>query len=277
MSTPGPGDVNPREQHTREWCPTHMLQLRAVTKRYSGIPVVNDVSFVARPGEVTGYLGPNGSGKSTTMKMLTALIDPSGGEILYRGERIERDLVAYKQQFGYVPEEPYIYPHLTAVEYLEMVGQLRGLDPKPLAEKIGGLLTLFSLDDDRHVPISSYSKGMRQKVLVSAALLHNPTLILLDEPFSGLDVNSVLVLRHLIAELASHGRTILLSSHELETVERVCSHVVILHKGRVVANDSIEQLRTLMALPSLEDIFAQLAIEQDTRAIARDIMSLVEL
>jgi ABC-2 type transport system ATP-binding protein len=254
-----------------------MLELRGLTKRYSGIPVVNDISFIARAGEITGYLGPNGSGKSTTLKMITGLIEPSAGEILYCGERIERDLVAYKQRFGYVPEEPHLYPHLTGAEYLEMVGQLRGVPEKPLAEKVDGLLSLFGLHEDRHVAISSYSKGMRQKVLISAALLHNPDLILLDEPFSGLDVNSALVLRNLAGELARQGKVVLLSSHELETVERVASHIVILHKGRVVANDSIEQLRALMSLPTLEDIFSQLAVEQDTRGITQQILELIAL
>jgi ABC-2 type transport system ATP-binding protein len=253
-----------------------MLELRHVTKRYSGIPVVNDVSFIAPAGEVTGYLGPNGSGKSTTLKMITGLIEPSDGEILYAGQPIHRDLIAYKQRLGYVPEEPHLYAHLTGAEYLEMVGQLRGLPAKPLAEKIDGLLSLFSLREDRYVAISSYSKGMRQKVLLAAALLHNPEILLLDEPFSGLDVNSALVMRTLLGELAARGKVILFSSHELEIVERVSSHVIILHKGRVVANDSIEHLRTLMALPTLEEIFSQLAIEQDTAGITRQIVELME-
>lgn len=254
-----------------------MLELRHVTKRFSGIPAVEDVSFCARAGEVTGYLGPNGSGKSTTLKMITALIEPSEGEILWRGEPIERDIVAHKQRFGYVPEEPHLYPHLTGAEYLVMVGQLRGLPSKSLEEKIKGLLRLFSLYEDRHVAISSYSKGMRQKVLLAAALLHNPEIILLDEPFSGLDVNSALVLRNLIQELAARGKVVLFSSHDLEIVERVSSHVVILHKGKVVANDSINQLRSLMSLGTLEEIFAQLAIEQDTQSITKQILQLMEL
>ncbi|SPE37956.1 ABC transporter related [Candidatus Sulfopaludibacter sp. SbA6] len=253
-----------------------MLELRGVTKRYSGIPAVQDVSFVARSGEVTGYLGPNGSGKSTTLKMITGLIEPSEGQILFRGEPIERDRIAYRQRLGYVPEEPQLYPHLTGAEYLEMVGQLRGIPDGPLAEKIDGFLRLLLLHGDRYVPISSYSKGMRQKVLLAAALLHNPDLILLDEPFSGLDVNSALVLRGLIGQLAARGKVVLFSSHELETVERVCSRVVILHKGRVVANDSIQQLRALMSLPTLEEIFAQLAIEQDTAAITEQMVQLME-
>jgi ABC-2 type transport system ATP-binding protein len=253
-----------------------MLELRHITKLHSGIPAVSDVSFIARPGEVTGYLGPNGSGKSTTFKMIAGLIDPSEGEILFCGAPIQRDRIGYRQRLGYVPEEPQLYPHLTGAEYLEMIGQLRGLPASPLAEKAGGFLRLFGLDGDRHVPISAYSKGMRQKVLLSAALLHNLDILLLDEPFSGLDVNSALVLRGLIQQLASRGKVVLISSHELETVERVSSRVVILHRGRVVANDSIERLRDLMSLPTLEDIFAQLAVEQDTAGITRDLAELVE-
>jgi ABC-2 type transport system ATP-binding protein len=252
-----------------------MLELRNVSKLYPGVAAVDGVSFSAPLGEVTGYLGPNGSGKSTTMKMITGLIEPTSGEILFRGVPIDRDWITYKQALGYVPEEPHLYPHLTGSEYLEMVAQLRDLPAMPAAERIEGLLRLFSLYDDRHVPISSYSKGMRQKILLSAALMHNPELILLDEPFSGLDVGSALVLRSLIQELAARGKVVLFSSHELETVERVCSRVVILHRGRIVADDSIARLRTLMALPTLEKIFSQLAVEQDTVAISRQIADLI--
>jgi ABC-2 type transport system ATP-binding protein len=252
-----------------------MLELRNVSKRFSGIAAVDNVSFQARPGEVTGYLGPNGSGKSTTMKMITGLIEMSFGEILFGGERIQRDLIVYKQRMGYVPEEPHLYSHLSGLEYLIMVGQLRNLPTKPTAERIDGLLRLLGLHSDRHVPLSSYSKGMRQKVLLAAALLHNPDLLLLDEPFSGLDVSSALVMRSLVQELARRGKVVVLSSHELETVERVCSHVVILHRAKVVADDSIEHLRTLMALPTLEEIFSQLAVEQDIAAISREIADLI--
>ncbi len=252
-----------------------MLEVRNVSKRFAGIAAVDHVSFTARAGEVTGYLGPNGSGKSTTMKMITGLIEMSAGEILFDGVPIHRDLNAYKQRMGYVPEEPHLYPHLSGLEYLVMVGQLRNLPEKATAERIDGLLRLLALHGDRHVPISSYSKGMRQKVLLSAALLHNPDLILLDEPFSGLDVATGLVLRRLIQELAVRGKVVLFSSHELETVERVCSHVVILHRGKVKADDSIENLRALMSLPTLEDIFSQLAVEQDTAAVSRQIADLI--
>jgi ABC-2 type transport system ATP-binding protein len=226
---------------------------------------------------VTGYLGPNGSGKSTTLKMITGLIEPTEGEILVNGEPVERDWVAHRQRFGYVPEEPQLYPHLTGGEYLDMVGRLRGLKVSPLAEKIEGLLRLFGLAGDRHVAIASYSKGMRQKILLSAALLHNPQLVFLDEPFSGLDVNSALVVRGVIQALARDGRAVLLSSHELEVVEKVCSRVVILHKGRVVADDSISALQSLMSLPTLEEIFTQLAVEQDTEGVVRQILDVMAL
>jgi len=252
-----------------------MLELRHVTKKYPGVVAVEDASFTARGGEITGYLGPNGSGKSTTMKIITGLIEATSGEVRFEGEPVQRDPIGFKQRLGYVPEELHLYPHLTGLEYLVMVGQLRCLPSKPTAERIEGLLRLFSLHADRHVPIASYSKGMRQKVLLSAALLHNPDLILLDEPFSGLDVATALVMRSLVQELAARGKVVLFSSHELETVERVCSHVVILHRGRIVADDSIEHLRALMALPTLEDIFSQLAVEQDTAAISRQIADLI--
>lgn len=252
-----------------------MLELRNVSKHFCGIPAVDHVSFSAQPGEVTGYLGPNGSGKSTTMKMITGLIEATLGHILFQGKPIEDDPIGYKRRMGYVPEEPYLYTHLSGAEYLIMVSQLRNLPQRESAERIDGLLRLLSLYDDRHASISGYSKGMRQKVLIAAALMHNPELILLDEPFSGLDVASALVLRGLIQELAVRGKVVLFSSHELDTVERVCTRVVILHHGKLVANDTIEHLRSLMEQPTLEGIFSQLAVEQDTESVARQIADLI--
>src|ERR1035441_3369029 len=252
-----------------------MLELRCISKLFHGVAAVDGVSFAARAGEITGYLGPNGSGKSTTMKMITGLMEATSGQILFNGERMERDPIAYKQRMGYVPEEPHLYAHLSGLEYLVMVAQLRGLPDKRTAERIDGLLRLLSLHADRHSPISAYSKGMRQKVLLAAALLHDPDLLLLDEPFSGLDVSSALILRSLVQELAGRGKVILFSSHELETVERVSSRVVILHRGKVVADDSIEHLRVLRSAATLEDVFSQLAVEQDTTAVSREIADLI--
>jgi ABC-2 type transport system ATP-binding protein len=252
-----------------------MLELRNVSKLYSGIAAVDGVSFQARPGEVTGYLGANGSGKSTTMKMIAGLLTLSGGEVLFNGHAVSADWMGFRRRLGYVPEEPHLYPHLSGLEYLWMVAQLRDMDRKAARARIDGMLRLFGLHGDREVAISSYSKGMRQKVLLSAALMHNPDVVLLDEPFSGLDVGSALVLRSLIEELAQRGKVVLFSSHELETMERVCSHVVILHKGRLVADDSIANLRALMSAATLEDIFRELAVEHDAGAISREIADLI--
>jgi ABC-2 type transport system ATP-binding protein len=253
-----------------------MLELRNVQKRYASIPAVDGVGFTARAGEITGYLGANGSGKSTTMKMIIGLIEPSAGEILFNGKPTRDDPMGFRQRLGYVPEEPHLYTHLSGWEYLAMVAHLRDMEGGRASARIHGLLRLFGLHGDRDVSISSYSKGMRQKILLIAALMDNPELILLDEPFSGLDVGSSLVLRSLIVELARRGKVVLFSSHELETVERISSHVVILHRGKVVADDSIENLRALMELPTLEEIFSQLAVEQDFEAISREIADLID-
>jgi ABC-2 type transport system ATP-binding protein len=252
-----------------------MLTVRNISKRYSSIAAVEGASFIARRGEVTGYLGANGSGKSTTMKIIAGLLEKDSGEVLFDGIPVQEDLIGFKRRMGYVPEEPYLYTHLSGQEYLEMVGQLRELPLQDAASRIRGLLQLLGLHGDRDVTISSYSKGMRQKVLLAAALLHNPDLILLDEPFSGLDVGSALILRSLIQELAACGKVILFSSHELETVQRICSHIIILHRGKIVADDSIEHLQSLMSLSSLEEIFSQLAVEHDAGSISKQIVSLI--
>jgi ABC-2 type transport system ATP-binding protein len=245
-----------------------MLEIHGLSKLYSGIPAVDDVSFLAPPGQVTGYLGPNGSGKSTTVKMITGLIEPSHGQILWNGERVDGDWERFKAILGYVPEEPHLYTHLSGLEYLELAGDLR-LIPRPVLErKAGEFLREFGLWEDRYTPISSYSKGMKQKVLLAAALLSDPELIVLDEPFSGLDINSALALRRLIQSLAEVGKTVLFCSHELETVEKVCSRVVILYQGKVVADDSVDRLRELMHAGSLEAVFTQLAIRQDPDEVA---------
>jgi len=253
-----------------------MLEAVGLTKRYSGIPAVEDVSFQIRRGQILGYLGPNGSGKSTTVKMLTGLIEPSSGQILFDGVRVGGGTPFFARTLGYVPEEPQVYSHLTGPEYLRLVGRLHFI-PRPRLERtIDAFINLFSLHDARYELLLNYSKGMRQKILLSAALLHNPEVLILDEPFSGLDVGAALVLRNLLGALAREGKVILYSSHVLEVVEKVCSEVVILHKGKIVAYDTVERLRELQASPSLESVFAQLAIFEDTSAIAERIIAVMK-
>lgn len=249
-----------------------MLEIRGLSKRFHGFTAVRDVSFPVRPGEILGYLGPNGAGKSTTVKILIGLLDPSDGQVLWNGRSILEDLPAFQHRLGYVPEEPHLYPHLSGREYLQLAGRLRGIPRATLEAKMEAFLRLFSLWDDRDAPVTSYSKGMRQKILLSAALLHNPEILILDEPMSGLDVSAALVFRDLLRRLAAQGKTILFSSHVLDVVERVCSRVVILNQGRVAADDSVDRLRDLMHLPSLEAVFAQLTEERDPAAVVERIV-----
>ena len=183
-----------------------MLEVRSLTKYYSHTPAVRNVSFAIRPGEILGYLGPNGAGKSTTVKMLTGLIEPSEGQIFYNGRSVYEDFTAFQSRIGYVPEEPHLYPHLSGREYLQLMGRLRGMPHQVLEPKIDKFLSLFGLWIDRHAPLSSYSKGMRQKILLSAALLHDPDILILDEPFSGLDVTSALMLRSLLRAAVTRRR-----------------------------------------------------------------------
>ena len=252
-----------------------MLETRGLVKRFGGVCAVDDVSFTVRPSEVLGYLGPNGSGKTTTVNMLVGLIQPTRGDVRFDGQNIWDGIVEYRRRVGYVPEEPNLYPYLTGREYLELVGRLRGLPARLLDRKIAALLALFSLEPDGRSPLSSYSKGMRQKVLISAALLHDPDLLVFDEPASGLDAASAVVFRHLIKALAQAGKMVLYSSHELETVERVADRVVVLHEGRMVAYDSVEKLRTMMQLESLEAIFSELVFAEDPQAVAGRIVDAV--
>jgi predicted permease len=245
-----------------------MLEARSLTKYYHHTPAVRGVSFTVRPGEILGYLGHNGAGKTTTVKILTGLIEPSDGQIFYRGKSVYDDFTAFQRRIGYVPEEAQLYPHLSGREYLQLIGRLRGMPRRVLEPRMDEFLRLFSLWNDRHDPLSSYSKGMRQKILLSSALLHNPDILILDEPFSGLDVTSALALRSLLRALAAQGKMIFYSSHVLEVVEKVCSRVVILRRGEVVAYDSIDRLRELMSQPSLEGVFAQLAEVEDSAALA---------
>jgi|SRR4051812_24383536 ABC-2 type transport system ATP-binding protein len=252
-----------------------MLEARHLVKRFFGVTVVHDVSFEVRRGEVIGYLGPNGSGKSTTAKMLTGLLDASAGAVFFDGEDIARNPVSFRQRLGYVPEEPILYTFQSAIEYLELVGRLRELPPVLLTKKIGALLELFGLSHAANQDISSYSKGMKQKVMLISALLHDPDLLILDEPDSGLDVTTTLVLRQLVMALARRGKAVLYSSHVLELVEKACDRVIVLHQGKIVANDTVETLERLMSSGSLEEVFSQLVLRVDPERTAADIADVV--
>ncbi len=249
-----------------------MLEVQSLTKTYRGIPAIDHVSFRVGAGEIVGYVGPNGSGKSTTVKIVTGLLEPGEGRVLFEGHSIRDNLTAYRAAFGYVPEEAHVYTHLSGLEYLQLVGRLRNL-PEPLIDlKANRLLALLGLESWRHSPITLYSKGMKQRVLIAAALIHDPRLLVFDEPLSGLDVVSARLFKDLIQQLAAEGKAILYISHVLEVVEVVCHRVIVIAKGKILADAPPAELKTTLQLANLESVFAQLVQQQDTQAVARDLV-----
>lgn len=251
-----------------------MLKAVQLTKRYSSIPAVQDLSFTLRPGQVLGCLGPNGSGKSTTVKMLTGLLQPTRGIVQFDGRNIQDNLTSYRARLGYVPEEAHLYPYLSGWEYLDMVGTLRGI-PHPLMEsKMEALLDLFSMRAARHAAIATYSKGMRQRILLIAAVMHDPEIFIFDEPLSGLDVTSALIFKNLVQALGRAGKLVFYCSHVLEVVEKVCTDVLILRKGVVIAHDSVANVGKILG-QSLENTFLHLVEDLDTQRVANDIVDVM--
>jgi ABC-2 type transport system ATP-binding protein len=252
-----------------------MLEVRGLCKRYRGIPAIDDVSFSVGAGQIVGYVGPNGSGKSTTVKIITGLLEPNSGQVLFEGESIRQDLMGYRAAFGYVPEEAHVYTHLSGLEYLQLVGRLRNMTEEVIAFKANRLLALLGLESWRHSPISLYSKGMKQRVLIAAALMHDPKLLVFDEPLSGLDVVSARLFKDLLQELAAQGKAILYISHVLEVVELVCDRVIVIAKGKILADAPPSELKRSLELANLESVFAQLVRQEDTRGVAREMANVM--
>jgi ABC-2 type transport system ATP-binding protein len=252
-----------------------VLELRGLYKSFRGIPAVENVSFRVAAGEIVGFLGPNGAGKSTTVKMITGMLRPDAGRVFFGGRDIREDMVAFRRAVGYVPEEAHLYGYMSGLEYLQFVGRLRGFSEALVEAKATGLLKLLHLESAQHSPISTYSKGMRQRVLIAAALLHDPRLLIFDEPLSGLDVISARLLKDLMELLAAQGKAVLYISHVLEVVEQVCQRVVVIAKGKVLADAPPSELAQLLKLPNLESVFAQLVQQQETTATARQIVEVM--
>jgi len=252
-----------------------MLAAKGLHKFYGSVPAVQNVTFTLAPGQVLGYLGPNGSGKSTTVKMLTGLLEPTDGEVTHNGQNIHKDLAAYRKCLGYVPEEANLYPYLTGQEYLDMVATLRAMHASRTNARINSLLELFSLWPHRHVALGAYSKGMRQRILLIGALIDNPDLLILDEPLSGLDVTSTLIIKNLIGALSARGKSVFYCSHILEVVEKVCTHLIVLRKGQVIAHGATREVRERIGTSSLEGVFLQLVEEKDVTQAANEIVDVV--
>jgi len=254
-----------------------LLELQGLTKSFRGIPAIKDISFKVAAGEVVGFLGPNGAGKSTTVKIITGMLRPNEGKVLFEGGDVTDDMVGFRAAFGYVPEEPYLYTYLSGLEYLQLVGRIRGLGEALIEVKATRLLKLLRLESWQYSPISSYSKGMRQRVLIAAALLHDPKLLIFDEALSGLDVDSVRLFKDLLMLMAAQGKAVLYITHVLETVEQLCNRVVVIANGSIVADARPSELKSLMSLPSLESAFAQLVQQQDTMETAQQVLEVMQI
>jgi ABC-2 type transport system ATP-binding protein len=254
-----------------------VLELENLSKSYRGIPAISNVNFRVNAGEVVGYLGANGSGKSTTVKIITGLLQPNEGRVLFEGRNIRDDLESFRGALGYVPEEAHLYTYLSGIEYLQLVGRLRGLRERLIQVRARKLLELLGLESWRHSPISIYSKGMKQRVLIAAALMHDPKLLIFDEPLSGLDVLSSRLFKDLLLELTAAGKAILYISHVLEVVEQICNRVVVIAKGKILADASPSELTGLMHLKDLESVFAQLVQQEDTKSVAHELVEAIKV
>jgi ABC-2 type transport system ATP-binding protein len=252
-----------------------VLEARNLAKKYGAVTAVRDIALSIGPGEILGVLGPNGAGKSTIVKMVTGLVEPTAGHVLFRGEPIQQDLTLYKRNLGYVPEQPDLYGFLTGWEYLELVATLREIPPRVMREKASAMLQCYTLYPHRDSPIASYSKGMRQRIVLIAAMMHDPELLVLDEPFSGLDVTSAAVTRELVELLGRRGKAVLFSSPVLEQVEKMCTHLTLLKKGGVVASGPIAEMQAGFAGNSLEAGFMQLTEQVDVAHIAQELAAAV--
>jgi ABC-2 type transport system ATP-binding protein len=238
---------------------TPLVAMAHLSKRYGDKAAVDDVTLEVRGGEILGFLGPNGAGKTTTIKMLVGLLQPTSGTVMVGGYDVRTQPLRAKAICGYVPDEPNLYPKLSARELLRFVGDLYDLDRQQVRRRSDELLKLFDLDEAGDDLIDSYSHGMRQKTALAAALLHDPRVLVLDEPTVGLDPKSARLIKDILRQLADRGAAVFLSTHILEIAERMCDRIGIINRGRLIAVGTMSELRALgSGETSLEDIFLEL-------------------
>lgn len=253
-----------------------MIHIKNVGKSYGAKVALQGIDLQVEPGQVLGYLGPNGAGKTTTVKILTAVMKPDEGTVSVCGFDVVKNPIEVKRRVGYVPEVAALYESMTPMEYGRFVGRLQGLDDAVLDRRLEAFLSAFDLHGNRHDPMATFSKGMKQKVLIITALLHNPPLVILDEPLNGLDANAALLLKEIIAKLSERGRTVFYCSHLLDVVERVCHRVVILKEGRVLADGTVDAIREQSSRGSIEDAFSAMTSATDWAARAESFVEVLE-
>jgi len=239
-----------------------IISIRNLSKYYGPKKVLSDISIDISPGQVIGYIGPNGAGKSTTVKILCGLISDFTGEVMIRGIDVKKDPVGVKSLIGYIPEMAELYDVLTPMEFLRFVGALYNLPSEVASVRAETMLEAFGLAGNRDQRMDTFSKGMKQKVLIVSGLLHNPDILILDEPLSGLDANSVIIVKDLLGKMASKGKTIFYCSHMMDIVEKVSDRIILINDGKVVADGTFEELKMKDGDNTLEKIFAHLTADE---------------
>ncbi|MGF7060061.1 ABC transporter ATP-binding protein [Brassicibacter mesophilus] len=238
--------------------------------------ILKGINLEVYPGQIIGYIGPNGAGKSTTVKILLGILENYRGEVKIFGKDISQEKIEYKRRIGYVPETAEIYENLTAYEYLTFLGEVYGMELERVNEKGKKLMSLFGIEEHYHSRISSYSKGMKQKLLIIASLIHNPDILFLDEPLGGLDANSVMIFKEILAQLAAQGKTIFYSSHIMEIVEKISHRILLINGGQIVADGTFKELKEKSMEGSLEEIFNQLTGFNKHKDIADDFIQTLQ-
>ncbi|MCM3409540.1 ABC transporter ATP-binding protein [Metabacillus litoralis] len=252
-----------------------ILTINDLKKNYGVKTVLNGVSFQVKRGEIIGYIGPNGAGKSTTVKIMLGIEDDYSGEVNIFGHDLSDGKMEYKRKIGYVPEIAELYDNLTGHEYLTFIGELYGLDYDLAEYKSKSLMELFGIGEVYHSRISSYSKGMRQKLLIISSLLHNPELLFFDEPINGLDANSVMIFKEIMTQLAAQGKTIFYSSHIMDVVEKISSRIILLNDGKIAADGTFDELKQKNTEGSLEQIFNELTGFSEHKELGSRFVSVV--
>lgn len=253
-----------------------VIRLEHVTKRFGDKLVLEDIYLSVYEGDIIGYIGANGAGKSTTVKMMLGLVDGYEGNIFIFGENLKNQDHTYKKKIGYVPENAELYDSLTAQEYLAFIAGLYGLEEGSARVKAHRLMMKFEIDHAMHARLSSFSKGMRQKVLIISSLLHNPDVLFLDEPLSGLDASSMLIVREILAQLSAQGKTIFYSSHIMDIVEKISNRIVLISGGHIAADGTFDELKEQNQKGSLQDIFNSLTGFNQHKEIAADFVAIVQ-
>jgi ABC-2 type transport system ATP-binding protein len=253
-----------------------VISISDLKMKYSEEYVLNGIDLRIGEGQIIGYIGPNGAGKTTTIRIMLGMLDSYEGQVSVLGETVNEHNIQYKMKIGYVPESGHIYENLTGMEYLEFIGRIYKLNEETILLRSIKMAEFFTIADAMHNRISSYSKGMKQKLLIISAIIHNPQIIFLDEPLNGLDANSVLIFKEVLTKLAANGKTIFYSSHLMDVVEKISNRIILIDKGKILADGTFEELKMLSEKGSLESIFNELTGFHKHDQIATEIVELLE-